>query len=173
MAATRIDLDLILYPFESSFQRNLAPDAPRQRGSSLGSLPQPPGPSFTVAQVRERALALRDHPDGQWYVLLQIKADKRGCPHRSRTVAERRELWHETVLFRHAGRLTVRLGPNAMASLKVKGDLAELKVAGDLAERGYRIAIPFGEDWNFDLIFGRHRVREAGACAGQTRRPTR
>ena len=39
-----------------------------------------------------------------------------------------------------------------MASLKTKGDLAELKVAVDLVERGYRIAIPFGEDVDFDLI---------------------
>jgi hypothetical protein len=39
-----------------------------------------------------------------------------------------------------------------MASLKTKGDLAELKVAADLIERGYRIAIPFGEDNDFDLI---------------------
>jgi hypothetical protein len=42
-----------------------------------------------------------------------------------------------------------------MASLKTKGDLAELKVAADLLERGYRIAIPFGEDCNFDLILCR------------------
>jgi hypothetical protein len=39
-----------------------------------------------------------------------------------------------------------------MASLKTKGDLAELKVAADLVERGYRIALPFGEDNDFDLI---------------------
>jgi PD-(D/E)XK endonuclease len=39
-----------------------------------------------------------------------------------------------------------------MASLKTKGDLAELKVAADLVKRGYRIAIPFGEDNDFDLI---------------------
>lgn len=39
-----------------------------------------------------------------------------------------------------------------MASLKMKGDLAELKVATDLLERGYKIAIPYGEDWDFDLI---------------------
>jgi hypothetical protein len=39
-----------------------------------------------------------------------------------------------------------------MASLKAKGDLAELKVATDLIERGYRVAIPFGEDNDFDLI---------------------
>jgi hypothetical protein len=42
-----------------------------------------------------------------------------------------------------------------MASLKTKGDLAELKVAADLIERGYRIAIPFGEDNDFDLILCR------------------
>ena len=38
---------------------------------------------------------------------------------------------------------------------KAKGDLAELKVATDLRARGYRIAIPYGEDWNFDLILCR------------------
>jgi hypothetical protein len=46
-----------------------------------------------------------------------------------------------------------------MASLKTKGDLAELKVATDLLERGYRIAIPYGEDHDFDLILCRdHRL---------------
>jgi hypothetical protein len=39
-----------------------------------------------------------------------------------------------------------------MASLKTKGDLAELKVATDLIERGHRIAIPYGEDNDFDVI---------------------
>jgi PD-(D/E)XK endonuclease len=38
---------------------------------------------------------------------------------------------------------------------KAKGDLAELKVAADLLARGYRIAIPYGEDWDFDLILCR------------------
>jgi hypothetical protein len=42
-----------------------------------------------------------------------------------------------------------------MASLKTKGDLAELKVAADLVDRGYRLAIPFGEDNDFDLILCR------------------
>ena len=37
-------------------------------------------------------------------------------------------------------------------NLKAKGDLAELKVAADLRQRGYKIAIPYGEDWDFDLI---------------------
>ena len=47
-----------------------------------------------------------------------------------------------------------------MASLKTKGDLAELKVAADLVERGYRIAIPFGEDVDFDLILIRGKQLE-------------
>lgn len=42
-----------------------------------------------------------------------------------------------------------------MASLKQKGDLAELMVATDLLRRGYKIAIPYGEDWDYDLIFER------------------
>jgi PD-(D/E)XK endonuclease len=51
-----------------------------------------------------------------------------------------------------------------MASLKTKGDLAELKVAADLVERGYRIALPFGEDNDFDLIL--HSRRQLGARPG-------
>jgi hypothetical protein len=42
-----------------------------------------------------------------------------------------------------------------MAPLKAKGDLAELMVAGDLLKRGYRIALPYGEDWDYDLILCR------------------
>jgi hypothetical protein len=42
-----------------------------------------------------------------------------------------------------------------MASGKLKGDRAEIEVAHDLIRRGYRIAIPYGEDWDFDLIFSR------------------
>jgi PD-(D/E)XK endonuclease len=42
-----------------------------------------------------------------------------------------------------------------MATLKQKGDLAELKVAADLLGRGYKIALPYGEDWDFDLILCR------------------
>jgi len=42
-----------------------------------------------------------------------------------------------------------------MAPLKLKGDRAEIEVAHDLVRRGFRIAIPYGEDWNFDLIFSR------------------
>ena len=42
-----------------------------------------------------------------------------------------------------------------MAPLKLKGDRAEIEVARDLICRGFRIAIPYGEDWDFDLIFQR------------------
>lgn len=47
-----------------------------------------------------------------------------------------------------------------MAPLKQKGDLAELMVAADLRRRGYRIAIPFGEDCDYDLIVDRHGMLE-------------
>jgi hypothetical protein len=45
-------------------------------------------------------------------------------------------------------------------STKGKGDLAELKVACDLVERGHRVAVPFGEEWDFDLIVYRGRRLE-------------
>jgi PD-(D/E)XK endonuclease len=41
---------------------------------------------------------------------------------------------------------------DAALNLKGKGDLAELKVASDLVARGHRIAIPYGEDCDYDLI---------------------
>jgi hypothetical protein len=43
---------------------------------------------------------------------------------------------------------------------KAKGDLAELKVACDLIRRGYGIAIPYGEDSDFDLIVCREGILE-------------
>ncbi len=39
-----------------------------------------------------------------------------------------------------------------MVRLKAKGDLAELNVATDLLARGHRIAFPYGEDCDYDLI---------------------
>ena len=42
--------------------------------------------------------------------------------------------------------------PEAPLNLKGKGDLAELMVAADLRRRGFKIAIPFGEDCDFDLV---------------------
>jgi hypothetical protein len=59
------------------------------------------------------------------------------------------------VLFRHIFRLTVQKDQRPMATTKTKGDLAELMVAADLRRKGYKIALPFGEDWDYDLIFER------------------
>ena len=42
-----------------------------------------------------------------------------------------------------------------MADLKRKGDLAELMVAADLVRQGCRVALPYGEDWDADLIIER------------------
>lgn len=42
-----------------------------------------------------------------------------------------------------------------MADTKRKGDLAELRVASDLLRQGHRVAIAFGEDWDFDLVLYR------------------
>jgi hypothetical protein len=51
---------------------------------------------------------------------------------------------------------------------KAKGDLAEMKVAADLRARGYKIAIPFGEDWDYDLILCRNEW-STRASSGQVR----
>lgn len=42
-----------------------------------------------------------------------------------------------------------------MADSKRKGDLAELRVASDLIRQGHRVALPFGDDWDFDLVLSR------------------
>ncbi|MGH2945347.1 MAG: group I intron-associated PD-(D/E)XK endonuclease [Solirubrobacteraceae bacterium] len=47
-----------------------------------------------------------------------------------------------------------------MAELKRRGELAEMKVAADLVARGFRVAFPFGEDWDVDLIVCRGRSLE-------------
>jgi hypothetical protein len=43
---------------------------------------------------------------------------------------------------------------------KAKGDLAELMVASDLRKRGYKLAFPYGEDWDFDVIVCRREKLE-------------
>jgi hypothetical protein len=48
-----------------------------------------------------------------------------------------------------------RSDPTAL-NLKGKGDLAELMVAADLRRRGFKVAIPFGEDCDFDLVLIRN-----------------
>jgi hypothetical protein len=44
------------------------------------------------------------------------------------------------------------MGHPSISRGKGKGDLAELMVAADLRRRGFKIAIPFGEDCDFDLV---------------------
>ena len=51
-----------------------------------------------------------------------------------------------------------------IAPLKAKGDLAEVMIAADLIRRGYKIAIPYGEDWDFDLIVCREERLERVQC---------
>jgi hypothetical protein len=51
-----------------------------------------------------------------------------------------------------------------IAPLKAKGDLAEVMIAADLIRRGYRIAIPYGEDSDFDLIVCRDEKLERVQC---------
>jgi hypothetical protein len=49
---------------------------------------------------------------------------------------------------------------DGVAALKAKGDLAELMVAADILRRGHKVAIPYGEDWDYDLIVLRHGLLE-------------
>jgi PD-(D/E)XK endonuclease len=51
-----------------------------------------------------------------------------------------------------------------IAPLKAKGDLAEVKIAADLIRRGYKIAIPYGEDSDFDLVLCRGEQLERVQC---------
>ena len=38
------------------------------------------------------------------------------------------------------------------AITKTKGDLGQAMVMADALKRGYKVALPLGEDWRFDLI---------------------
>ncbi len=38
---------------------------------------------------------------------------------------------------------------------KLLGDVGELAVLSDLAKRGFRVAIPFGDNWDYDLLLVR------------------
>jgi len=39
-----------------------------------------------------------------------------------------------------------------MARTKRLGDIAEAAIMADVLRRGYRVALPYGEDWPFDLL---------------------
>jgi hypothetical protein len=47
-----------------------------------------------------------------------------------------------------------------MARLKALGDTAEMAVALDLMRRGYKVAFPYGEDWDYDIILCRGNALE-------------
>jgi len=51
-----------------------------------------------------------------------------------------------------------------MADTKRKGDIAEAMVLAEVFRRGYRAAIPVGEDWPFDLIVERRGKFERVQC---------
>ena len=43
---------------------------------------------------------------------------------------------------------------------KAKGDYAEMVVAADLLRRGHKVAFPYGDDWDVDLIVARGNTLE-------------
>ncbi|MGH2992458.1 MAG: group I intron-associated PD-(D/E)XK endonuclease [Solirubrobacterales bacterium] len=65
-------------------------------------------------------------------------------------------------MFGHPWRLTVweDRKPMPEPTRKEKGDLAELMVACDLRRRGCKIAIPFGEESDYDLVIERDGALE-------------
>lgn len=51
-----------------------------------------------------------------------------------------------------------------MATTKTKGDLGEGIVIAEALKRGYKVALPMGEDWPFDIIVQRHGKLERVQC---------
>lgn len=51
-----------------------------------------------------------------------------------------------------------------MAETKRKGDLGEAMVLADALRRGYKVALPYGEDWRYDLIVLRNGTLERVQC---------
>jgi hypothetical protein len=51
-----------------------------------------------------------------------------------------------------------------MAETKRKGDIGEAMVMADVLRRGYKVAIPVGEDWRYDLIVLRNGNLERVQC---------
>lgn len=45
-----------------------------------------------------------------------------------------------------------------MARTKVKGDVGVAMVIADVMKRGYKVALPMGEDWPYDLIVLRKKL---------------
>lgn len=51
-----------------------------------------------------------------------------------------------------------------MAMKKAQGSIGEMAVMAEAVKRGYKVAIPLGEDWRFDLIVLRHGKLERVQC---------
>jgi hypothetical protein len=51
-----------------------------------------------------------------------------------------------------------------MARTKRLGDIAEAAIMADVLRRGYRVALPYGEDWPFDLLVLRGEQFERVQC---------
>lgn len=51
-----------------------------------------------------------------------------------------------------------------MAITKLKGDLGVAMVMAEVMRRGYKVAIPVGEDWRYDIIVLRNGKLERVQC---------
>lgn len=51
-----------------------------------------------------------------------------------------------------------------MAITKTKGDLGEAMTIAEAMKRGYKVAIPVGEDWRYDLIVLRNGSLDRVQC---------
>jgi hypothetical protein len=51
-----------------------------------------------------------------------------------------------------------------MAETKRKGDIAEAMIMAEALRRGYKVAMPVGEDWRYDLIVLRNDRLERVQC---------
>ena len=51
-----------------------------------------------------------------------------------------------------------------MAETKRKGDLGEAMIMAEVLRRGYKVAIPIGEDWRYDLVVLRNEHLERVQC---------
>ncbi len=51
-----------------------------------------------------------------------------------------------------------------MAHKKWLGNIGEAKILAEAIQRGYQVAIPYGEDWRFDLIVFRKKKLERVQC---------
>lgn len=51
-----------------------------------------------------------------------------------------------------------------MAIKKTQGNIGEVMIMAEALQRGYKIALPFGEDWRYDLIVVRNGKLERVQC---------